>query len=600
MAASAARVAVEDAPGRGPAGDAIADRRGVYGPAGDSAGRPSQPPHAAGPVAPIAGPAGTPAARAKDALHLQVDVHDHEQIDLQLRQPATDHRDGDSTDLELYFFVPRNVGVNATNYHRDDFYADLTSFVRIDLPPLSLSDIAAGVLDSSPLRDLDRHLSALAAGGADTGPVGVQVKLFGHSFTEAIRAGTAALQEQIDHLPPGDGAARRALCTQAEAFCAGARAALALLRQARWAFEPFRRAAPAVERVFRQTDEYSSLFFDGALASLWHRVADTPHLFDGSGLGPGLHRILMQAARDEASYRRQRGYLNLDSPDPAAGEYFTYRQSLLKKAVQQALYIDTRRLPTDRYVRNATGMVAAGLAATWAVASQLPLTLQGLSPSMQLAVLVVPVIAYVAKDRIKELTREWLTGRMQAFDHDTALSAETLSEAGLSPISGRLRERLRFLNVDEVPPQVVQTRMARRTIEGTDLSGESVLCYHRRLEIDPPKGPDATATRDGGRPAPHPSSRHGTRQILRINLRHFLVRLDEPELRSEHFLPHENRFGSLPLAKVYHLSLVARVTHAGRTQLSRYRIVLNKRGIVRLERIDLPSTDAGPAIGPPA
>src|SRR5207249_342127 len=97
-------------------------------------------------------------------------------------------------------------------------------------------------------------------------------------------------------------------------------------------------------------------------------------------------------------------------------EYFAFRQSFLKKAVQQALYVDTRRLAGDTFVRNATGAVAAGLAATWALVAQLPMQIKDLPPTTQTVLLGAPVVAYIAKDRIKELTREWLSRRVREFD----------------------------------------------------------------------------------------------------------------------------------------------------------------------------------------
>jgi len=76
---------------------------------------------------------------------------------------------------------------------------------------------------------------------------------------------------------------------------------------------------------------------------------------------------MASCAATEAEYRHAQGFVNLEYSSGANREYFLYRRSLLKKAVQQALWVTTRRRQVDSYLRNAAGMVAAGIAATWAL-----------------------------------------------------------------------------------------------------------------------------------------------------------------------------------------------------------------------------------------
>src|SRR5262249_23583842 len=130
-----------------------------------------------------------PHSEPEDAFALAALAHDHQQLDLQVyrvrsaQQPASE-----ALELELYFFIPRNIGINAGNYSRTSFYADLTSFVRVDLPRLSMAELASLAAPSSPLFELEQQLLALCDGSEPAATVALKAQLFGHAFAEAARA----------------------------------------------------------------------------------------------------------------------------------------------------------------------------------------------------------------------------------------------------------------------------------------------------------------------------------------------------------------------------------------------------------------------------
>lgn len=169
-------------------------------------------------------------------------------------------------------------------------------------------------------------------------------------------------------------------------------------------------------------------------------------------------------------------------------------------------------------------MVAAGLAATWALIAQLPARFSSLSPLAQTLMFVLPVVAYIMKDRIKEMTKEWMIRRMHAYDQETELVGSQLAKWGLGSLRGSLREKVSFLN--QVPDDVLSIRQRGRWIAGARIGGESVLVYRRKLEIlappeDQPRSTDELALR----------------QIIRLNLRHFMTRLDERDQIVCHYEP---------------------------------------------------------------
>jgi hypothetical protein len=515
-------------------------------------------------------------------------VHDRKQLALEIRHPPGSAVCGGSHDVELFLFIPRNVGLTAANYPGAQFYHDLTAYLRLDLPDLGLEDLCAS--PRSPLRRLDVHLAELARGQATPDPIGIAVKLFGHEFTEAVHRARTRLS------PVLDAATDRGAADRARELAISARAALERLREARHRFAPFRRVAPDVWAVFQQTDEYASLFLDESLAMLAHELGARPERPGGAGEAAGVLDVLSACAAAEARYRHAQGFVNLDPASGLNREYFLYRRSLLKKAVHQALWVRTRRRQVDSYLRNAAGMVAAGMAATWALIAQVPSQLLSLSPVTQALMFVLPVIGYVLKDRIKELTREWMIRRMRACDQETELVGLQLARSGLGSLGGTLREEVRF--VDHAPDDVVAIRQRGRWIAGARIGGELVLAYRRKLDIvaprdRQPRGGSERGERGGGGAAGAAGGAGGEslrgidlalRQIIRLSLRHFMARLDDRDQIVRHYDPSTGGFATHEIAKVYHLDAVVRVAGPHRAaHLERWRVVFSRAGIERIE-----------------
>jgi hypothetical protein len=497
-------------------------------------------------------------------------VHDREQLTFKVRHGHGSATTDGTYDLKLYLFIPRNVGLNSTNYPTADFYSDLTTFLRLDLPERSLVDLRTH--GRSPLRGLDQHLARIARGDLAAERVAVAVKLFGHTFTEAVRREVTQLRQRIVAAPAGTTWRAKVLHDLSE-IVSHARSSLARLREAKRKFSPYRRVAPRVWEVFHQTDEYASLYLDGELAELAEFVGTRAELYDGSGWIGHVLQVLASCAAVEAAYRREHGFVNLE-PGAAGREYFLYRQSQLKKAVHQALWVETKRLARDQYMRNASGMMAASLAATWAVIAQLPQRIKSLSSTAQALMFALPIVVYVAKDRIKELTKEALLRRMRSFDQETALASSYLAEAGLESVSGTLSEKVKFLSLDTTPAKVLAVRRRGRWVAGAEIRNEAVLLYSRRLQVTTP-----LKTIKSGED-------FALRQIIRLNLRHFMTRLDERGQTVRHYEPATGGFMSRELAKVYHLNLVAEFgTPDGPKRLQRWRVVFSKEGIERVEEL---------------
>lgn len=240
-------------------------------------------------------------------------------------------------------------------------------------------------------------------------------------------------------------------------------------------------------------------------------------------------------------------------------------------------------------MRNAVGAVAAALAAIWALATQLPGQVGGIPGPAQVLVFGSAVLAYVLKDRIKAVTSEYLLRKIRRHDHVARLHGDALDDLGLGALRAQVTEAVRFLAPTEVPDAIRRLRVARRTVRHAEAGPEEVIHYRKRVAVG--------AAGNGGAP----SDSYRVRDILRINVRHFLTRLDDPLDHVRYFDPDRGSFAEAELPKVYHLNLVLRVRredpdgtrHERREHL---RVVLDKTGIVRVVTVGA----EGPIVTAPA
>lgn len=516
----------------------------------------------------------------QSGLSTQVDIHDRHQLEIRFNYTVGSDEGAQRYTVDTWFFVPRNVGLNKTNFPRESFYGDVTALMRLDAAPLRLDHLADATHENSPLRHLSAYLDAFrtSARPPPSRRAVVHVKLYAYLYTVGLKAELSRLRKVLALLDARGGAGHAAFEAELGAMLKRARTALQAFRSLRAAFWPFEKLAHhTLAEAMRAADEYMSLSLEERLAQFAASLSDNPARVDGTGFLTRCRLALATLAREESAHRRRYGYLVLTSNRSSlAGELFTYRASLLKKNVQQALYLDPREVPADMFVRNAVGSVGAALAGIWALATQLPATLADVNASMKALLFVGAVAAYVLKDRIKFFMNEVVGPRVRVWDHTWWLEGESLANFGLGAMKARLQEKMLFVPESRVPQEARALRMTGRTSGHADRQPEEVIHYSKQLDVG--------AVDDDA----HIPSGYWVRDILRLNVRHFLVRLDEPLDRVSYYDAGQDAFADTQLPKVYHVNIVARVRRedaSGQRQerLEHLRVVLNKDGIVRVE-----------------
>jgi hypothetical protein len=226
------------------------------------------------------------------------------------------------------------------------------------------------------------------------------------------------------------------------------------------------------------------------------------------------------------------------------------------------------------------GGVGAFIAAVWAFFSNPALFGSVTINSVTFAVLFVAVFAYILKDRMKEITKQYLSARMRYWlpDRDRKILPSGLAVGSDRPI-GRIREYIDFVVPAALDPGVRELRNAVHTVGLGEDVAESILHYGKIIDL-----------RTG---AANARMQDGIKDMLRFSVRHLLTHLDESPEVLHAFDPETRTAKHVAGGHVYHVNVV--VSHAscgsdGRGQkpvLERIRLILTKRGIVRVEPVSI-------------
>lgn len=177
------------------------------------------------------------------------------------------------------------------------------------------------------------------------------------------------------------------------------------------------------------------------------------------------------------------------------------------------------------------------------------------------------VVSYMFKDRFKELLRYWFATKLgsKLYDYKTKLAM------GDEPI-GWSKTGCDFVGESKLPTEVRRLRGRVSALEaGNCALHESVLIFRQRLSLFGKKL---------GRLSHYPL--HGVNEILRINLREFLRRMDSSHVP---IFSHDEEKGvhTIQAEKVYYIHFIMRFRYNGTESFRRFRVCLHRRGATSIE-----------------
>lgn len=506
-----------------------------------------------------------PEVRAHHSIHDRLQMESNFTFDLRPRSSDESRRE---FLVDMYLYLPNSLGVNSSSFNNSSFFRHRTNYYRVRAPlyhSLRSIDPQDFTLESAD-KYFAGHLCSLER--ERLGDKVVQdTKLFGNflhtEFKKILRLlsgkkkpvkekNKAAISRQLQQ--------RTNLLWQfRERYVAPVRKELYLLDE-------------EVTRSFKLTDEYLSYRLELTLLKAQEVLKN-----DSEAFRDFLAR--------EMKYRKKNGILVLGEKEenPVPFEAYTYRLSLLKKYMGEALFLNTKSIKKDALYKNYAAAVGAGLAATVAglAEHQRAQYYTGQDSSLRIAILIgMAVLAYMFKDRVKDLSKEYFNTRLKQKlpDNFVALSHTSYTAKGRSKIRdlGTVSEYLRFMT--EVPADVAYLRTLNQKPTNDPERRESILHVGRKFTFEL-------------RSKKHRKLFPLLKNVHRIDISPFLSKLDNPSMPIS-FVDELGEARTVQAPKVYHINAVLRYeTRFGAGAETRYvdyervRLIINKNGIVRLERV---------------
>lgn len=491
-----------------------------------------------------------------------VRIRDRFQFDVELSYPLPPDERRVDYELEAYFFIPPSLGINRDNYNKANFYDDLDAHLQLMTPLVPLDEIVP--LASGPLSRLNASVFHLAE-NADTITADnfvVQLKL----FCCVVRKSLRRYVDQVNDIRDPAERARR---------CERFAVSISSIRNSYRGLEHKLRGAamyPQVISSFRFGDEFLSLHFEDYTYRLLEKL-----VISQPDPASSIRSKLLSIIREEIRYRRRREMPSI-AEEGTENESLLYRRNVLKRYIASVLELHTQTQPGGKVVQETLFGVAAGLSMLFTTA--IIFVYQSLYGALSLPVFLALIVSYIFKDRIKELLRLYFSKKFSGVlsDHKTRIYGT------LRKFLGVCEETFDFVDESKIPADVmrVRDRDHMTEIEGTWI-GERIFRYRRTIRLYPDRIFELYENLEISE----------IDDVLRFNVADIVKRTGTPEKLV--FILAGDSYRKSIGDRVHHLNLVFRRPGFTDSECRRFRVVLNQRGIKRIDSVVTPLGDSQPA-----
>lgn len=532
---------------------------------------------------------------SKIALDSRIEVHDRSQFEVQfeynfLNTLSKKERKKDKKySIETFFFIPRNMGISSFNYSKSQFYNDLHAYIRFKTPDMTFNQIYDEKSIYSPLKIIRANLEIFGYDQSDDICISTinEAKLFGCLINGYLKNGNNQIKKLINELTYYKNLLKskrifEVLEKEVQTFINDTVCIFEKYRSLRQNYE---KLAPKInENVsgnIKIVDEYITYRLENSLALIFNEIENLSNLKEINC--KDILTFITNIANKESEYRIKNGFICFKNSTSVNYEYYSYRLSALKKHIFQVLYLDIRHIKNEKKYKNLMAMFGAGAAALLYLPAQTMITFNS---NITFSLIFIAVLAYMFKDRVKELSKEILLdkilNRFHRFfpDNDLFIQDYTVltdKSNKKKNLIGRCKEFMRFIDKNKIDKDIITLRNLGHVVDTDEERHEEVIYYRKEVSLSSHK-------------IIHTHHRRtNIKDIIRFNIIEFLDKLDNPTGKINFYDMEKNIFSSLKAPKVYHLNIIFKYSiedkNCNDTVYQRIRVVLDKNGIVRIEEV---------------
>lgn len=474
-------------------------------------------------------------------VSVKISRHDQYQLEAKIIYPLVPGEKVCDYSVDMFFFLPRNLAVNASTFSHREFYNDFSEYIRFKTPTMRLADlIRPGCSVMLKLSRAAAHLPAREA----------EFERCLKMFCSIVRS---ALRDDAQKIRKTSGTERENLLNSY----------LTSIEKLLKKFRSYRETAERTE-LYLLVDEYLSTMVENYLYELWDFFKKN----NFADCSEGSVQKVIQITHAESAYRKACGYPSVADKNGDNSELL-YRESVLKKAMASILFLNVDTRKDGVWIENFFMSLSAAVAMIFVTA--IAFLWQGLYlEQFSMSFFIVWVIAYMFKDRIKFILQNYCLSKRSRYSYDYRQRVWD----GLGNKVGTFHEGFRYCDAKDLDAEICQVR--NRTMLSRLENGsleENVLVYRKKIELS------GNACKD----IFQEFKVDGVVNIYRLNIRHWLNKMDNP-VRKIHYSDGE-KISELQARRDYHVNIVVKVSQKGhQSKYVRCRLNLCRSGIRSLYR----------------
>lgn len=457
--------------------------------------------------------------------------------------------------IETYFFIPKGLNINPVTYKKSDFYDNIQNNIRYKTPHMYLKDLTDPNNQKSPLNRLNEYLSG-AFNDELKERIIYELKMLGSVSKEILKDYCDIFAKKIK--TEGSEAENEYL-----SFLKDLTGIISKIETLRKKFFSLKTGAETQE-AFTFFDDFFSLNIIEYLSVFLSSATEV-------NISQNLRNEITAIIKNQISHRNTSGYKN-PPVTPAQGEYMMYRRSVLKKFIASALFLNIKTLEFTPLYQIMLGFAAAAAMLFTVVVL---LIAQSRFAVNSFPFVVVLVVSYIFKDRIKDWLKLWFTSGWTGWIYDRK---RKIYDATSGNPLGVIKEAFSFVEKAKLPPQIIARRMVE-SLGSVYEQGkpESVIRYEKKVVLHNPRTSDAR--------------KKDINDIMRFNIYGFLGQADDPLAKHLYYDEKTGKVNQIDFLRTYHINVIMKYTFlaekTSHTGYERLRVVVTRDGILRLEEVPL-------------
>ena len=482
-------------------------------------------------------------------MNCDLGSHGTRQIELKSRYPVS-AKSVVRYDLDLFFFLPAQLGIDDRHFGKDAFIKSAKTYTRFSTPRMGLDE----ALDAGNTMSPFCRIHKIRESSEPSDRLIYELRMLSNIFRSESRERRNEIKAIAKQNKKELESALSDHITALERYVRGLRELKPLLDG----------AGTDTAAAFRWCDESVSIKAEIEFYKLYAVAAE-------NDCKVKITRALVDRIKQEASYRKKRGYDSIvTSDDPESNEHVLYHEGVLKKWTQSALYLTSEELKTSSRAGHIAAGIAAAAAMSFAVIAAVLADRLFASYSVPWALLIVA--AYILKDRIKDILRSIIIALLPRLAADEAVR---LIDPAVGKAVGRTKGLVRLLREKQTPEKVRNARRAGTQPLRNILPDDTVVHYHKRIRLR------------GARLLKHHTRVESITEILRLGIGSWLERMDDPTNALTYV--DGNTPTRIAANRVYHIYAIVELSRPGaEAALYRYRLAVTRDGLVRIENMTQP------------